>query len=103
MIMTGYPSAGDLCRLITSRIDGVASTEWPGGSAYAHGAGSNDAILAGLEHTTTILVVGHGRERWFTLEVREFNPAQDTALTMDYDVLRALARRAGITPPPFSS
>lgn len=101
--MTDDANAAELCRLIISRIDGVGSTEWLGGSVYAYGAGPNDAILAGLEHTTTILVVGQDGPRWFQLDVQEFDPSRETIVTMDYDVLRALARRAGPTPPPFSS
>lgn len=99
--MTSYPSAGDLCRLIISRVDGVGSTDWLGGSVYAYGAGPNDAVLAGMEHTTTVLVVSQDEPRWFQLEIREFDPAQRTAMNLDYDVVQALAQRAGVTPPPL--
>jgi len=41
--MTDHANAGELCRLIANRIDGVSSTEWLGGSVYAYGAGTTQS------------------------------------------------------------
>lgn len=101
--MTRDTGADELCRLIVGRVDGVGSVEWMGGSVYVYGGGPNDAILPGVEHNTTVLTVGHDGPRWFQLDVREFDPSEGTIVNIDHDVLRSLAQRAGITPPPFSS
>ncbi|EWM15253.1 hypothetical protein [Kutzneria sp. 744] len=99
--MTDYASAADLCRLVVSRIDGVGSTEWLGGSVYAYGAGPNDAILADGEHATTVLVTHGGRQRWFKVSVEEFFLEQVSVLSLDHDVMVSLARRAGVSRPAF--
>ena len=97
--MTDYVNAGELFRLIVNRIDGVGGRDWLGESIYVYGGGPNDAVLVGLENTTTVLVVCHDGPRWFQLDLREFDPFREPIVAMDYDVLQALARRAGITPP----
>jgi hypothetical protein len=100
-IMTNFANAGELCRLVITRIDGVGSTEWLGGSVYAYGAGPNDAILVDGEHTTTVLVTHDGRQRWFKVSVEEFSPEQVSVLSLDHDVVVSLARRAGVSLPTF--
>lgn len=86
-------TAADLCDMIASRI----SLD----QVHAYGAESNDVVLVGLEHTTTVLVAQYGQQHWFRVDVHEFTPGTEHLLTVEHYVRTALARRAGIGPPPF--
>jgi hypothetical protein len=86
-------TAADLCARIVDRLGSE--------NVHVYGAGANDAILVGLEHTTTVLATHGGRQRWFKVTVEEFFPEQVSVLSLDHDVLVTLARRAGVPRPAF--
>jgi hypothetical protein len=88
-------SAADLCSLIANQLEGMTLR------ASAYGAGPNDAVLVGGEHTTTVLSTQGDEPRWFKIAIQEFHPDTDDPLWLDYEVLRALARRAGVPAPTF--
>jgi hypothetical protein len=91
-VTNGQPTptftAADLCDMIASRINLD--------QVHVYGAEPNDAVLVGLEHTTTVLVAQYGQQHWFRVEVHEVTPDTDDPLTVDHDVLSTLARRAGV-------
>ncbi|MFI9380265.1 hypothetical protein [Kutzneria sp. NPDC052558] len=95
IVTTDQPpvTAGDLCGRIVDLLDGE--------QIHVYGAGPNDAVLVGLEHTTTALVTRDGRQRWFKISVEEFFPQHVSVLSSDHDVVVSLARRAGVSRPAF--
>jgi hypothetical protein len=69
--------------------------------AYTYGAGTASVTPIGGEHTVTALTTQAGQPRWFTIAVREFDPDTADPLSLNYDVLRDLALRAGVPAPIF--
>jgi hypothetical protein len=86
-------TAEDLCARIVQCLDGAG--------IYVYGATPNDAVLVGMESSTTVLITHDGRQRWFKVSVEQFFPEQVSVLSLDHDVVVSLARRAGVARPAF--
>lgn len=95
-------TAGQICRLVAERTErGNEPTEADRSptsrtdvALYVYGAGANDPILVGAEHSTTLLMRQGEQRRWFRVEITEFDPEEQPPWQRDQRISLILTHRA---------
>lgn len=93
--------AARLCRLLAEWAEYADDLVKSGVILYAYGSVDNDPILPGLEHITTVLAHHENRQRWFQVEVTEFDPRTQLPWQRDDRVRMVLTSRARGPHPGF--
>lgn len=92
--------ATTVCRLLAEYAEGADELQRIGVTLYAYGSVDNDPILLGAEHTTIVRAHHDNRQRWFRVEVLEFDPERQPPWERDPAITRTLSRRAAIANRP---